>query len=127
MSHNKTLKNKIHKYISKKKDICCEDIIDRNIIIDQVIDKYKKYGKKMKEPSSEYINWINNDILIFIGFKTEMEKKKDKEGIQLYEILDKNMYNKNNLDINNIKKLLNDMPLYFLLSFLGYASYKEQL
>ena len=34
-----------------------------------------------------------------------------------------------NKDINEqkIEQLLEEVPLYFLLSFLGYASYKEEL
>ena len=40
---NKTLKNKIHKYICKKQDICCETDIDRKIVIQQIIEKYKKF------------------------------------------------------------------------------------
>lgn len=120
----KTLKNKIHKYICKKKDICCDKNIDKKIIIDQIVEKYKKLCKKMKEPN-EYLNWINNDILLFIGFQFEMEKKKDTEGINLTHQLDQSMYHHDKVNLDKITQLLMDVPLYFLLSFLGYATYKE--
>ena len=34
--NKKTLKNKINKYICKKKDICCEDDIDRKLAIQNI-------------------------------------------------------------------------------------------
>ncbi len=71
----------------------------------------------MNEPD-EYLNWINNDIILLIGVES---------NTKLSNELDKLMKNKNNIDIHKISKLLMDVPLYFLLSFLGYATYKESL
>ncbi len=122
MVHNKTLKNKIHKYILKKKDICCEKYLDKNMIIELIIKKYKIICEKMNEPN-EYMNWINNDILLFIGSNNITEMKKDKEGIKLIDIMNKMMMQDN----GGVVQLLKDVPLYYLLSFLGYASYKEEL
>jgi hypothetical protein len=122
--NRKTLKNKIHKYICKKKDICCEGDLDKKIIIDQIIEKYKKIWNKMNGPE-EYLDWINNDILIFIGYEVDMKHKKDIEGTKLAHEMDKLMKNKNTVTIDKITQLLMDVPLYFLLSFLGYATYKE--
>jgi len=120
----KTLKNKIHKYICKKKDICCDKNIDKKIIIDQIVEKYKKICKKMKEPN-EYLGWIFNDILLFIGFDVELEKKKDTEGINLKNQLEQSMLIHATVNLDKITQLLMDVPLYYLLSFLGYATYKE--
>ena len=120
----KTLKNKIHNYISKKQDICCENDIDRKIIVEQIIEKYKSICKNMNEPE-EYLNYINNDIVKFIGYKIDLKKNKDKEGVKLWNEIDKRMYENKNVNEKKVNNLLQDVPLYFLLSFLGYASYKE--
>ena len=120
----KTLKNKIHNYISKKQDICCENDIDRKIIIEQIIEKYKIICKNMNEPD-EYLNYVNNDIVKFIGYKFDLKKNKDKEGLKLWNEIDKRMYENKNVNEKKVENLLQDVPLYFLLSFLGYASYKE--
>ena len=121
---SKTLKNKIHKYISKKQDICCENDIDRKFAIQQIINKYKIICKNMNEPS-EYLNYINNDLVKFIGYLVDLKKNKDNEGIKLWNEIDKKMYKNKAVNEKRIELLLQDVPLYFLLSFLGYASYKE--
>jgi hypothetical protein len=120
----KTLKNRIHKYISKKQDICCENDIDRKFAIKQIIEKYKIICKNMNEPN-EYLNYINNDLVKFIGYLVDLKKNKDKEGIKLWNQIDKKMYENKVVNEKKIEMLLYDVPLYFLLSFLGYASYKE--
>ena len=122
----KTLKNKIHHYISKKQDICCENDIDRKIVVEQIIEKYKNICKNMNEPD-EYLNYVNNDIVKFIGYKVDLKKNKDKEGVKLWNEIDKRMYENKNVNEKKVENLLQDVPLYFLLSFLGYASYKENL
>lgn len=121
----KTLKNKIHKYISKK-DICCEGDIDRKIVIGQIIKKYIIICKNMNEPD-EYLNYINNDLVKFIGYNIDLKKNKDTEGLRLWNEIDKKMYKNKKVNQTKIEKLLLDVPLYFLLSFLGYASYKEDM
>lgn len=123
-SKRKTLKNKIHKYISKKQDICCENDIDRKIVIKQIIEKYKVICKNMNEPS-EYLNYINNDLSKFIGYLVDLKKNKDNEGVKLWNEIDKKMYQNKLVNEKKIEILLQDVPLYFLLSFLGYSSYKE--
>ena len=123
---NKTLKNKIHKYISKKQDICCEADIDRNLVIQQIVEKYKKISKNMGEPD-EYLNYINNDLVKLVGYKIDLKKNKDTEGVKLWNEMDKRMYENKMVNEKKIELLLQDVPLYFLLSFLGYASYKEAL
>ena len=130
MNKRKTLKNKIHKYISKKEDICCENDIVRKDIIQLILKKYKIICKNMGpagEPVDEYLNYINNDLVKFIGYKVDLKKNKDIEGIKLWNQLDKRMYENKVVKEENIESLLHDVPLYFLLSFLGYASYKEDM
>jgi hypothetical protein len=75
----------------------------------------------------EYLNYINNDLVKFIGYKVDLKKNKDVEGIKLWNQLDKLMYENKVVNEEKIERLLYDVPLYFLLSFLGYASYKEDL
>ena len=45
----------------------------------------------MNEPN-EYLNYINNDLVKFIGYLFNLKKMKDKEGIQLWNQIDKKMY-----------------------------------
>ena len=117
----KTLKKRIHKYISNKQDICCEADIKRNLAIQQIFDKYKKMS------NTEYLNMINNDLIKFIGYYVHLEKAKDREGMRLWRELDERMLEKKEVSEKKVVQLLQEVPLYFLLSFLGYASYLEGL
>jgi hypothetical protein len=117
----KTLKQKLHHYISKKQDICCEEDVDRLLIIQQIINKYKKISAYINEPG-EYLNYINNDLVKFIGYKVDL---KDAEDRRLWNELDKKMYKNKKVNENKIEALLKDIPLYLLLAFLGFASYRE--
>ena len=117
----RTLKKRIHKYISKKQDICCEDDIDRSVAIDQLFETYKK----IDEP--EYLNNINNDLVKFIGYYDDLKKTKDKVGMRLWNTIDKHMFENGAVTEQKVVLLLNEVPLYFLLSFLGYAAYKQGL
>ena len=117
----KTLKRRIHNYIAKKHDICCEMDINRPAIINQIFETYKK----IDEP--EYLNNINNDLVKFIGYYDDLKKAKDKEGMRLWNEIDKHMFEKEVVTEQKVVVLLNDVPLYFLLSFLGYAAYKEDI
>lgn len=80
----------------------------------------------MDEPD-EYLNYINNDLVKFIGYKVDLKKNKDIEGVKLWNEIDKRMYENKLINEQKIEMLLHDVLLYFLLSFLGYASYKENL
>ena len=122
---NKTLKKQIHQYISKKGDICCEDLVDRNVIIQDIIATYKKISEKQSEPT-EYLNYINNDFLVFIGIQVDLIQKKDTVGMKLWKLLDKQMFSNNQLDQMKVEKLLKEIPLYYLFAFLGYAKYTEK-
>ena len=122
---HKTLKNKINEYILKKQDICCEDDIDRKIIIQQIIEKYKKVAEHFLEPD-DYLDYINNDLVKFIGYKVNLKKNKDIQGLKLWNEIDKKMYKDKMLNEEKIEHLLNNVPLYYLLAFLGYASYKAE-
>lgn len=116
----KTLKQKLHNYISKKQDICCEEDVDRSLIIEQIINKYKKISGYINEPG-EYLNYINNDLVKFIGYKVDLKDSR------LWNELDKKMYKNKKVNEKKIEALLKDIPLYLLLAFLGFASYRQDI
>ena len=93
------------------------------IIIKDIFNKYKKYNNYISEPD-ECLNNINNDLLKLIGYKMDLIKDQDSQGIKLWEDLDKLMYKNGKVNKKKIESLLYTVPLYFLLSFLGYAEYK---
>ena len=122
---NKTLKNNINKYICKKSDICCEEDIDRKRAIEEIFKLYSDIAEMMDE-KDDYLSYINNDIIGFIGYKIDLEKMNDVEGIKLWNKIDRKMLTNKKLNKTKITKLLYEVPLYYLLSFLGYAYYKHK-
>ena len=74
-----------------------------------------------------YLDSINNDMLIFIGYFIDLKKNNDKEGMKLWEYLNSQMPSNKTPeeDEKNIKNLLNSFPLFYLLSLLGMANYKQ--
>jgi predicted nucleotidyltransferase len=79
----------------------------------------------MEEPE-EYLSHMNNDLVKLIGYKIDLVEKKDLEGISLWDELDQRMYEKDDLSEEKIVEVLNEVPISFLISFLGYAAYKER-
>ena len=122
-NRKKSLKNQINKYIFKKQDICCEEDFKREDIIKQIFYLYKK-----KDGDEEYLDWIDNDLTIFIGYYADLANKKDKKGAKLFKKMEKATHASNaKQHLRNIKKLMADLPLYYLLSFLGGAYYKYKI
>jgi hypothetical protein len=113
----------ISNYILKKGDICCEEDFERDKIIEQIFSVYKDMF------SNTYLDTLNNDMMLFIGYFIDLKKTNDKKGMKLWTYLDEQMpVTKNkNKDEKNIKKLLKSLPLFYLLSFLGMAHYKKQI
>jgi len=110
------LRKRITNYILKKGDICCEKDFNRTKVINEI---FKVYNNDLDS--------INNDVYIFIGYFADLSKARDKVGIELHKELDKLMPNIKNKDKDkiNITLVLKDMPLFYLLSFLGMAHYKK--
>ena len=123
--NNKTLKNKINKYIFKN-DICCEDDIDRKLAIQDIFTLYSEIASFMYE-KDEYLSYISNDLLVLIGYKINLETKNDNEGIKLWNKIKSKITLNKNPNKEKIIELLNEVPLYYLLSFLGYAYYKYKI
>jgi hypothetical protein len=120
----RTLKKRLHSYFAKKQDICCEENVKRPVVIRQIIEKYKQIATKMKEPH-QYLDYIDNDLVLFVGFKVDLIIAKNKNGIALWDEISRGSIDKKKVSLRKIKELLEDVPLYFLLSFLGYATYTE--
>jgi hypothetical protein len=123
--NNKTLKNKINKYIFKN-DICCQDDIDRKLAIQDIFTLYSEIASFMYE-KDEYLSYISNDLLVLIGYKINLETKNDNEGIRLWNKIKSKITLHKNPNKEKIIELLNEVPLYYLLSFLGYAYYKYKI
>ena len=123
--NKKTLKNKINKYIFKN-DICCEDDIDRKLAIQYIFSLYSEIANFMFE-KDEYLSYIDNDLVKFIGYKVNLEKKNDNEGIRLWNKIISEINLNKIPNKEKIIKFLNEVPLYYLLSFLGYAYYKYKI
>ena len=112
----KTLKKNIHQYISKKKDICCEEEVDREVIIKSLFELYSH--------DDDSVETLHQDFCKFIGYKNALKTARDKQGLDLWNQIDQVGYKDNQLNEEEIKNALHEVPLYFLLSFLGYGYYK---
>jgi hypothetical protein len=123
--NNKTLKNKINKYIFKN-DICCEDDVDRKIIIQDIFALYSEIASFMYE-KDEYLSYIGNDLLKLIGYKIDLETKNDNEGVRLWNKIKSKITLNKTSNKEKMIEVLNEVPLYYLLSFLGYAYYKYKI
>jgi hypothetical protein len=78
----------------------------------------------MKEPH-QYLDYIDNDLALFVGFKIDLLIAKNNNGIALWDEISRGIIDKKKVSLSKIKELLQEVPLYFLLSFLGYATYTE--
>ncbi len=119
------IKEKINEYICKK-DIGYKEEIDRKIIIKQIFTLYNEYASKLDE-SEHYLSHIDNDLVRMIGYRVTLKENKDIEGVKLWDELDRIMCPNNKVNEDAIKKILEEVPFYFLLSFLGYAHYINNL
>jgi hypothetical protein len=121
VKNNKTLKNKLTTYFceTKEKDICCESEYNRPMIVEEIISMYKKKDYK-------YLESIENDIVFFVGFRIDLEKAKNKEGLKMWDYIAAKTKNKKLSEVI-IKTLLMELPLYYLLAFLGitYLKFKD--
>ena len=125
---NKTKQNKTNKNISKyfiKKDICCEDNIEREKCINIIFENYKIIAKNNLSDESEYLDFLDNDLPIFVGYLSNLKKNKQQEAVKLWEYINKNTQYNSEINFEKIKKFLYDVPLFYLMSLLGYSTYKK--
>jgi len=126
MKTKKTLKKRINHFLLKNEDICCETDVDRKIIIEQLFELYEKIAEFYNEKDL-YLDYVNNDIVSLVGIKIDLVKQKDKTRSKLWDEIDKKCFKNKKVDKLSITKLLNEVPLYFLLSFLGMGYYKYKV
>ena len=112
-------------YIFKKGDICCEEDIDRNLAIEDIFALYTEIADFMFEKEN-YLDYVNNDLLIFIGYRVFLEKANNKHGMRIWDGMSRKMEKDGKMDKTRMIELLNEVPLYYLLAFLGYAQYKNR-
>ncbi len=124
-----TLKNKIHQYINKKGNICCEENINREKSINDLFELYVKIATHFNEKEN-YLDYVSNDLVVFIGYLYKLKENKNTIGVNLWESIDKltqtKKTNDKTTDKNKLIKVLKKVPLYYLLSFLGYAYYRTR-
>ena len=111
---------KIREYISKKGDICCEKDYNREIIINEIIELYKEINTLLNEKGTTYLDYADNDIVKFIGYLSTLKENKNSIGVSLWKTMSNRIRNE-----ENFIALLNEVPLYYLLSFLGQAFHRR--
>lgn len=121
-SKSKSLKNKIHQYISKKQDICCENDFNREIVIKEIMELYMS-NANLNDEKDEYLSYIDNDLVKFIGYYVDLKNANDQEGMHLWKRMSDYINTNKKPDKTKIIRLLREVPLYYLLSFLGMAYY----
>ena len=127
---NKTKQNKTNKNISKyfiKKDICCEEDIEREKCINIIIENYKIIAKNNLSDESEYLDFLDNDLAVFVGYLSNLEKNNNKEAVKLWKYISKQSQYNNEINFEKIKNFLHEVPLFYLMSLLGYSTYKKNI
>jgi hypothetical protein len=69
----------------------------------------------------DYLSYIANDIPKFIGYKIDLQNVRDNKGVRLHNMLYNSTLKNKEANKDKIVDLLNKVPLYFLLSLLGYS------
>lgn len=84
-------------------------------MIEDIFTLYHEIAEFYYE-KDEYLSYIDNDFVKFIGYKIDLEKIKDNEGVMLWENISKKMYANKKPDKMKIIKLLNEVPFttYYL-------------
>jgi len=121
----RTIRKTVSNYILKKGDICCEKDIDRTLLIEDIFALYMDIADFMFE-KEHYLDYVNNDLVVFIGYRMELEKGNNQEGVRIWDGLMNRMKKNNALDKDKIIRLLHQVPLFYLMAFLGYAQYKHR-
>ena len=112
-------------YILKKGDVCCENDIERKLVIQDILATYQELADFLFEKEL-YLGYVQNDLLVFIGYRIDLEKGNNKEGLRIWDGLARMTETSKNPDKQKIVKILHNVPLYYLLAFLGYATYKNR-
>jgi len=111
-------------YLLKRGDICCEKDMDRKLIIQDILATYQEIADFLFEKEL-YLGYVQNDLLVFIGYRVDLEKG-NQEGVRIWDGLARMTETNKNPDKQKLVKILHNVPLYYLLAFLGYATYKNR-
>lgn len=112
-------------YILKKGDICCEKDLDRKLVIEDIFALYEEIAGFMFE-KEQYLDYVQNDLVVFIGYKMELEKAGNTDGVKIWDAVLRRTAKNKVPNKGMIVELLQDVPLFYLLAFLGYAEYKNK-
>lgn len=112
------VKEIINNYVFKKKDICCYDYPHRQKLI-QILYNLYKINDTYKD---EYLDQINNDIGVLFPIRTLQysNQEEDVEGKKILEYLDNLMIDNKKVTKEKMDKFLNEIPVYYILSLIGY-------
>lgn len=118
----KTLKKNMNRYfLNYRKDICCEENINRAVVIQHLFELYTDISGNENTALDE----MHEDFLKFIGYKKD--DKKNYKGEALYKQMNNETRSKGKLDRESMIKVMQEIPLYYILSFLGYAFYRHKI
>jgi hypothetical protein len=132
--NRKGLKQRMLNYYKSKTipDLCCETDYKREILIGQLFTLYEAMEKMNATlgDEHEYLDSLYNDLFFFLT--PESLKDRDRESETISKILTKHMIKKDasgleRVDKNGVIFVLTNVPLYYLLAFLGraYSTYKR--
>lgn len=93
------------------------------MVIEKIYKNYEKVAEFFGE-KDDYLSYVVNDVPKFIGYKIDLEKVNDKEGIRLYNKLYNSTVKNKIPKKDRITKTLSELPLYYLLAILGYSHCK---
>lgn len=110
----------MHRYFSRRQDICCEENINRQVVIQHLFELYVGISGNENKAMDE----MHEDFLKFVGYKAN--DKKNYQGMRLHKQMNNETRKKGELDREAFIEALKEVPLYYLLSFLGYAYYRNK-
>ncbi len=130
----KGLKQRMLEYYRNKPipDLCCEKDYKREVLIGQLFTLYEAMEKMTPQIGDGlgYMDSLYNDLFFFLSPERIQDEDKDSELIS--KILTRHMIKKDKNGIENVNKngvifVLTNVPLYYLLAFLGraYSTYKR--
>ena len=107
---NKTLKKKNTKYF-------CEQMVE------EIMSMYKK----MFIEDDEYLEWIDKDLLFFIGIRENLEKVKGIKGIKMWNYLSSKSKKARKPSKLMTRLILMELPLSYLRQFRfgGFAPHDD--
>jgi hypothetical protein len=130
----KGLKQRMLNYYRSKTipDLCCEKDYNREVLIGQLFTLYEAMATMNASLGDEvdYLDNLYNDVFFFLS--TGSYKIEDKESENISKILTRHMIKKDEtgaerVDKNGVIFVLTNVPLYYLLAFLGrtYSTFKK--